>query len=168
MPLSLWDQIVRDIERAYGSTSSPNWSFVLREHERDPYGELLAALATAVTVTDKTDLNEDVSLYLILGPLASDSFSWSLGLSYVGRYAVFYRHGGPVLTKATPGLSAEESRILEILDSHGVQALEGSLLVRPFPMPGFSNHPDPQDVRIYHALFSDLEILPWLFGEPKE
>ena len=168
IPLSsasaLWDRIVLDVTRAYGSLSEPTWWFVSREHDRAPYAELLAELSRLAALTDDTDLNDDVGLYLTLTPLRHlrhGADAWSLCLSYAGPYAAFYRHGGPVLTEATPGLLAVESGVLELLRAHGVAPLGEELLARPFPLPGLTHNDNPEEVLLFHVLFGDYEGLPW-------
>lgn len=153
--------IRRAVVSAYGSLDSPNYSFVQKVAQQQPYSDLVKSLkAMGFEIYETTDTNEDVSFCYVL----TSSLRWALQLSMVGRFAVFFRLdecGRPAtdLTEEESNVTEEEANVLRLLKDDGVLVLGHSILSRRFPISLFNT--EKNDACIYHALFSDVEVLPW-------
>jgi hypothetical protein len=154
------EQIHTDILSSYGPPESPSWGFVGERHAAAPYAAAVNALGSLAQIKDETDLNNDVGLWLELSFASPSQPRCGLCLSYVGPYAVLYRYGQSVLTPHSNDLSASEESVLQLLTSLGLFVLDDILLQSPYPMQGLSYNPDPQNVRLFHVLFSDEHGFP--------
>jgi len=153
------DRLAADLRQAYGSPTTPNWSFVSEALRRRPYQPLVDELAAIVSVEENTDPNDDVSFSFVLGLGES---AWSLRLSMIGPYALLLRAHPSVVEFLPPEpdeRSATERRIVELLASHGVQLLDRDLLEEPVDFAVTDSEADQP--RLYQALFSDEVELPW-------
>jgi hypothetical protein len=153
------ENIHSDILSSYGPPESPNWGFVGKRHNAAPYAAVVSALRSLAQIKDETDLNDDVGLWLELSFPEPAQTHCGLCLSYVGPYAVLYRHGGPVLSQESTDLSHVEASVLRILVSLRLFVLNKDQLELPYPM-GLNLNSNPQDVRLFHILFSDSYGLP--------
>ena len=148
--------------KAYGSLDEPSFSFVEKTAKRRPYDPLVSDLkALGFEIEETTDINEDVSFCYVLRARGSQ---WSLQLSMIGPFAVFFRlerHGEPIaeITEVTGDLIDLEKDAVVVFRQSGVLVLGESILRRRIPLSMF--YTEKQDVRFYQALFSDVEILPW-------
>ena len=84
----LLDNIINDIKTKYQSFEKPNFTFVSKMVDRNPYREFIEGLKTYCEIEDITDINYDVSFVYILN---CSSQQYMLQLSMVGRYAALYR-----------------------------------------------------------------------------
>jgi hypothetical protein len=151
--------IVARCEEKYGSLSSPDFSFVGQSAERNPYSGVMELLGRFLEVVDNTDTNDDVSFSYLL---QKDERQWSLQLSMVGPYGLFMRVAEPsgvVLTSSSGDLSEVERRIVDLLRSQGVQLMDRTTLEVPIAL-RLSNT-EPEETRLYQALFTDVSQLPW-------
>lgn len=84
----LLDNIINDIKTKYQSLEKPNFSFVSRIVDVNPYMEFIEGLKAYCGIEDITDINYDVSFVYILN---CSNQQYMLQLSMVGRYAVLYK-----------------------------------------------------------------------------
>ncbi|MBC6456418.1 hypothetical protein [Actinomadura sp. HBU206391] len=151
------DEILRRIEQTYGSLSDPKFFFVRRALEERPYDALVESIAKNFKVTEDTDENDDLAFnYLV----SSDNRTWAMSISMVGPYALLARVGqawDEILTPSTDDLSDHERWLLSRLTDSGLRPLGREELETPVAL----KLTGPDDVRVYHALFTDTDGLPW-------
>jgi hypothetical protein len=153
------NDIIARCQEKYGSLSSPDFSFVKQSVERNPYSGLMGQLVKFLEVIDNTDTNDDVSFGHLL---QKNERQWSLQLSMVGPYGLLMRvaePSGEILTSASRGLSDVERRIVDLLRLEGVQLLDRQTLEEPIALR--LNNAEPEETRLYQALFTDVSQLPW-------
>lgn len=152
--------IMTSLRESYQSLSSPRYFFVQDVVTRRPYAELELELRTAFDVEDNTDLNDDVSF--VLG-LRNDRGEWVLYLSMVGPFGALLRvrdHRPPEPVSAnTVDISPDERRLLDVIHKHAIEMLDQPTLELPVQMN--LNNTLPGRARLFQALFSDTDILPW-------
>ncbi len=147
------------IRMAYVSLSRPEWFFVERTAAEQPYREFLDHLERRFDITDTTDFNDDVSLDLVL---CGNEHAWSLMLSLVGRYAVLWRlrpSRAPTPITEKDSLTGTETWVMELLRAHHIKLLEKRVLETPVALRLHNTLPGRS--RVFQALFSDMDILPW-------
>ncbi|MGH3800347.1 MAG: hypothetical protein ACRDTD_09495 [Pseudonocardiaceae bacterium] len=145
----------------YGKLDEPDFSFVQEATDSRPYEDVIREVVTTLDLTyeEYSDPNDDVSFEY---HLSRDDESWALELSMVGPFAAVARIGDgwdSILVQSDPNLSELERQLLAILRSHNLQILSKEELEQPVPLRLFNT--DPGNVRVYQALFSDIDILPW-------
>ncbi|WP_437480734.1 hypothetical protein WME75_36180 [Sorangium sp. So ce1014] len=155
-------QLFQVIVDKYKSLESPDFHWVIKEHERKPYRGLEQCLMSRFSVEDITDLNNDVSCVLAISPEGS-GVQWTLKISLVGPYAVLLRETGArgwdVYVQAeSDARSEDEYWILEACRQHAIEVLRLDVLKTPIGLRLFDT--DPERVRLYQALFSDNDYLP--------
>jgi hypothetical protein len=84
----LLDNIINDIKTKYQSLEKPNFTFVSKIVDRNPYREFIEGLKAYCEIEDITDINYDVSFVYIVN---CSNQQYMLQLSMVGRYAALYR-----------------------------------------------------------------------------
>jgi hypothetical protein len=84
----LLDNIINDIKTKYQSLEKPNFTFVSKIVDRNPYWEFIEGLKAYCEIEDITDINYDVSFVYIVN---CSNQQYMLQLSMVGRYAALYR-----------------------------------------------------------------------------
>jgi hypothetical protein len=153
----LLQSIFRDVEASYGSVSEPNYSFVLERHRQAPYQSVIQQLVAAgMLLQDVTDLNEDVSLGVVV---RQERNSVLLQMSYVGPYALLQRCAVDAEQLPESSLLAPvETHVRGVLERSGIQVLSDSILKRviPFKLP---NSEGPE-ATLYQVLFADTPP-PW-------
>lgn len=154
------DEIIAFIRDKYGSLESPNFSFVEDAISRQPYQALIRRLSRVFSVEEDTDPNDDVSFMYVL---TSGRRQWLLRMSMLGPYAVLFRlndEDEPELVwddwQAT---SDSEKEALGILSDMGIRVMSLEELSLRVPLTLFNA--DPGNVRVYQALFTDTDVLPW-------
>lgn len=158
-------EIIDQIQTTYGSLDEPNFSFRKQQDNARPYDELVATIIEELELTadEYTDLNDDSCFGYTL---SGGGGSWILELSMVGPFATFSRvheGGRRILTADDPDLTAPERRIIDLLAGHKLRIMRREELEQPIGLRLFNT--DPENVRIYQALFSDTDILPWAYSE---
>ncbi len=158
-----FNSIKRELITKHGSLESPDFHFrwdVLKER---PYRELVDEAMTHFFIKESTDLNQDGSfVYLIKGERGTD---WMLQLSMVGPYAVLLRIQKDqtlLIDQSSHELLQEEAIIARLTTKYGVSLLSARVLVEPIALK--LDYTDSENVRIYQALFSDTDTLPWSNG----
>jgi hypothetical protein len=152
------------IKEKYVSLESPNFCFVSEVYNKNPYEKILKSLNSYFShIKDDTDLNYDHCFRYLL----SSNFSreeLTLELSMLAPLAVILKSGPgnkPQLVdpeKST--LTQEESELINILNREKIQFPNKELLSYPANLKLF--YTEPENVMIYQALFSDIDVAPWL------
>jgi hypothetical protein len=153
--------IERALRDAYVSLENPRLDFAKRQYDLRPYGDLVTVLQSSFRVSESTDLNDDVCVWIAL---TSEHGEWALLLSLVGSFALVLRMDSAtgcrrVITESTEGLCPEETQIVVELQNRGIAPLAEDVLNQPIGL-ALANMP-PTEVRVFHALFSRTESLPW-------
>ena len=146
------------IEQKYKSLEQPDYSFVSKAVSSKPYEKLVQQFKELFEIEEITDTNDDVSFrYLV----SKSENQWIVELSMVGLYAVVLRvpNAGLSETVTLDSSIKDEQDICSLLVSHHFELLAKSELEKPLAL-NLCNT-DPSDVRLYQALFSDTERLPW-------
>lgn len=157
-----FDEILPRVVARYGSMEKPDFHWVKAEYDRDPFVALRAALGSRLEVTDVTDLNSDVSFAYDLKSRGGDGV-WTLRLSMVGPYATLIRHLPPTPIEAIVNGPRDarpptETLVAEACTNVGYELLPRDLLGVPVKLRLFETA--PERVRVYQALFSDVDFLP--------
>jgi hypothetical protein len=159
-------QILESIKCRYGSMNEPDFHWVQSELAQRSFGTLISRLAAEFDMRDITDPNTDVSRALELAPRATSKEIVTLRLSLVGPYACIARHRPTTLDQtlmdgATDAQNPSELLLVSLLESEGIALLDRRTLAAPVPLMLFET--DPDRVRVYQALFSDVDFLPGEF-----
>lgn len=153
------DDILAEITSTYGSLDRPHFGRVTERLDQQPYQQLVKSIASQFEVEETTDPNDDHAFMLAL---SRGDRSWSLELSVVGPYAVVARVSeawDKILTQATPDLDEYERWLMYQLTRAGLRPLRQEELERPVELALYNV--EPGEVRVYHALFTDIPGLPW-------
>jgi hypothetical protein len=155
------NEFLSRIKEMYGTFDEPNFSFVMEAIRSRPYEDVISEVVTTLGLAfeEYNDPNDDASFQY---QLSRGSESWAVELSMLGPFAVVARIGDGwdrILVKNDPNFSKVEHQILAILHSHGLQPLSKEELEQPVPLSLFNT--DPDNVCVYQALFSDIDVLPW-------
>ncbi|WP_405684061.1 hypothetical protein [Streptomyces sp. NBC_00057] len=150
-----WDVLLQDIQNAYEDIGAPRRAFALTAARRQPYRDLIDALAGIATLTDGTDINCDVCF-----SYAVESHGLHLvRLSMVGPYATFARvHacGDVEFIDSREASSSDFQRdVLRLLKARGFHVLSEDQLNATVDLA----LPEIGHVKVYNALFSPEEEL---------
>ncbi len=160
-PNPLSNEFLSRIKEVYRTLDEPDFSFVMEAIRSRPYEDVISEVVTTLGLASEeySDPNDDVSFQY---HLSRGRENWALQLSMVGPFAVVARIGdrwGRILVQSDPSLSELEREFLAILRSYGFHLLSKEELEQPVPLRLYNT--DPGDVRVYQALFSDMDVLPW-------
>ncbi len=146
------------IERNYKSLTQPDFSFVDKAISSKPYGMLIEKLRDFFEVEELTDSNDDVGFRYVV---SKSNDHWIIELSMLGRYAAVFRISKAGRTEfVSPDTTVpEEMNIISLLlgdqfEILGQDELELSVALKLF-------NAEPENVCLYQALFSDVDVLPW-------
>ncbi|MFF7585875.1 hypothetical protein ACFZCK_00090 [Kitasatospora purpeofusca] len=155
---------LKDARSAYGSLERPDFAFVTRAYQRQPYGLLMEAISGFAAVKDDTHLDDDVCFHY---KISTKLGSWRLLLSMVGPYAMLFRApkahrwtSRVILEPIVDGFSEEERLIFGLADKWGFNLLSGEqskISVEFESWPGGPMETGP----LYRILFSDVFDLAW-------
>lgn len=148
------NEIMTSLLDKYGSLEKPTFFFVESALAKRPYDAIVRKLAKYFNVEETTDPNEDVSFVFALSQGVD---SWLLQLSMIGPYAIILGDY-EVVASDSDEQSESEKKILEVLLNNNIQVLNASCLSQPVPLKLFNT--DLDNVRVYQALFSDVDALP--------
>jgi len=115
------NQIRNDLQTAYGSLSSPNWTFVEKRYGKSPYNTLIEKFGDFGAVQETTDLNDDVSV--VVSITLADDFGVCVKLSLVGRYACISDSAGTILSRDELQRDDRTSGILTLLLDNNILIL---------------------------------------------
>ncbi|WP_425427558.1 hypothetical protein [Actinoalloteichus hoggarensis] len=156
------------IRQAYGGDlTRPVSFFIDTQLKQRPYDPVINDLGElGLQLHEFTDPN----FYVAFGYKITDdtpvTSSWVLELSMVGRFGVLARTAHNewhrLLYPAEPDLHPIEAAMLDILTTHQITLPTRQELEQPLEMT--LDFTDPENVRVYHALFSDEDLLPWQFS----
>jgi len=154
-------QEVMDVIRShYKSLQSPDFSFVRDTLAKRPYEKVIRQLSTHFHIEEDTDPNDDVSFGYVL---TQEGERWVLRISMLGPYAVLLRlHQTArieVMAQRAQVSSRAEKELITTLADHSIRLLDRDTLLIPVPMRLFNT--EPENTRVYQALFTDTDILPW-------
>ena len=163
------EEVMARINERYGSLTNPSFHWVQGECDRDAYKSLRTTLAEHFDMEDITDLNSDVSFGYELGS-KRQARAWTIRLSMLGPYAMIYRHDGYLQNTIMDGpddiQTSEEKLLVETCRAEGCAVLSFDLLSVPVPLRLFDAAPDR--VRVYQALFSDVDFLPGEYEQSRK
>lgn len=146
---------------AYKNLDQPDFGFVRKVFSARPYDPLIKRMRDYAVVEECTEAEDDVCFsYLLKGRNAL----WKLDLSVVGPYGIFVRLRSRVeaedfITYSRDDLTGFEIKISDLLKRAGVKLLSMDELNVSMPMTLYNTGRDK--VRLYQALFSDRDRLPW-------
>ena len=153
-------KVLEIIQSKYTSLAYPDFSFVEENLVQRPYEKILQELGQIFQVEEDTDTNDDVSFCYIL---KNADKMWILRLSMLGPYAVFLRlHASghlEVVDQTTPGVSESEKTLMTLLAGMSIHLLDRQALLYHVPLSLCNTAPG--NTRVYQALFTDSDILPW-------
>lgn len=153
-------ELIALIRKKYKSLDAPDFSFVREVLSNQPYAKVIQKIARGFDLEEDTDPNDDVSFGYLL---TKEHQRWMLRISMVGPYAVLFRLDSAasieVLSPMMPGLSAAETSLVTLLSEAHIQLMERDTLCLPVPIQLFST--EPENSRLYQALFVDSDVLPW-------
>lgn len=157
---SIDSKLYETIKRAYTSLEVPNFSFIEKALDANPYIEVITSLQQKFSVEDKTDINYDISFSLLID---SNNESWLLQLSMVGRYAALFRltKSGDIETTVTNCHSENyyENEILNLLVLSDIELLSQQTMAKSI---NFKRIDSCQSrFNLYQVLFVDTEVMPW-------
>lgn len=150
MTTNIGTQIRIDVQQAYGSISSPNWSFAATRYTNHPYSGLIDLLKEFSDVQETTDLNDDVSVVVFTDLNGSDGVT--LRLSLVGKYACVSDFAGRFLTQLQLMEDSRTQRVLDLFSQQQIVLLEPKELTKSI---GFGDG----NATIYAILFSSDEAI---------
>ncbi|MFE2175814.1 hypothetical protein [Kitasatospora sp. NPDC059462] len=161
---SLLSSALADARIAYGSLTSPDFSFAARACQRQPYRRLMERISEFSKVEDNTHLDEDVCFYC---KISSSSGNWHLLLSMVGPYAMLFRapkahrwSARVILTPIVDGLERDEEKIFALICQWGFSIVSGDQSKIPVEFPEWPGGP-MEEGPLFRILFSDAWDLAW-------
>jgi hypothetical protein len=154
------EKLVALICEKYKSLDAPDFSFVREALSIQPYAKVIQKIARGFDLEEDTDPNDDVSFGYLL---TKEHQRWMLRISMVGPYAVLFRldnaESVEVLSPIMPGLSAAETSLVVLLSEAHIQLMDRDTLSLPVPLQLFNT--EPENSRLYQALFVDSDVVPW-------
>lgn len=148
------NEIMASLLDKYGSLERPTFFFVESALAKRPYDDIVQKLSKYFNIEETTDPNEDVSFVFALSQGVD---SWLLQLSMIGPYAIILGDHDVVTTDGDDRSEFEE-KILEVLLNNDIKVLSSAYLQQYISLNLFNT--DVGNVRIYQALFSDVDALP--------
>ena len=156
------ESILKEISLTYKSLSEPNFSFVDKAISSNPYRDIVTEIGKKFLIEDIADTNDDVSFRY---KLSMKTKTWILEISMVGPYAVLLKEKNEYEYKIVDSdlCMLEESKIISLCRQGNIVFLKRHDLEVPVDLKLFNA--DPENVCIYQALFSDVDVLPWAHQE---
>lgn len=153
--------ILQRVRECYLSLDNPSFHFKRKAYAKKIYRHVELLLRGVFEVEDDTDINIDVSFQYVL---YSTNLIWSVQLSMVGSYAAIWRVVKPgeilqVIDPSTLDLLEDEQKLMQILTQQDIKILDKSSLSIGIPLK--LPYMETDKVRIYQALFTELDTLPW-------
>jgi hypothetical protein len=155
------DDILHQIESTYETLAEPKFHFVKRALVERPYDRLVESVKSDFDLYETTEEEED---HAFMYALDREGKEWVLGISMVGPFAVFARTNpdqswSKIIIPSDTDLSSRERSVVEKLTAAGLHLLKQEELERAIPLKLFIA--EPENVRVFQALFTDTDILPW-------
>ncbi len=148
--------IMKALHECYGSLDEPNYRKVTKMLCSDPFRPLIEALkSNGIEITDTTDLNDDVSVHLVLDRSADQV---GLALSGVGAYAkLLHQDAAERFYWVTQPETAPTPLAAQAVQDAGFQLLDRNLVSRKLRMNWYDGS---EEVTLYQALFTDSDMIP--------
>jgi len=149
------------LHAAYKSLDHPDFSFVKKAFSARPYDPLVKRLRDYAAIEETAEADDDVCFgYFLKGR----DCLWKLDLSLVGPFGIYVRLKSKIspndfLVPGKGDLMGPELKIVDILKGAGIKLLGADDLSQPLPLALFNTARG--DVKVYQALFSDRNKLPW-------
>ena len=149
---NLFSSIENAIKEKYGDLESPDYSFLAKEEEKNPYAEFVRWVeAQGFAATNDTDFNTDVSFHY---RFEKNDKSYIVRMSLVGRFSVFARIDGDGIAlihedETSDPLAVE---ILEGLKKYGIPCLDEETISRRYPISLIDL--EEGEATVFNALFS--------------
>ncbi len=146
------------LERNYKSLEQPDFSFVSRAISSNPYGALIKNLRDLFDVKEITDSNDDVSFRYVV---SRSKGQWVVELSMLGLYAILLRVSqvGHTELVTENSYTSEEKDIISLFLENQFKIFGKDELEQPIALK--LDNTESENTRIYQALFSDTDTLPW-------
>ncbi|MBB5921698.1 hypothetical protein FHR81_002738 [Actinoalloteichus hoggarensis] len=160
------EDLLSVITRVYGGDlTAPDYSFITSQMEQRPYDSLIQQLGAldSVQLSEHTDtINYVAFAYKVDHPQQE----WVLELSMLGRLAVLARTGDHqwqrLMYPDDQDLHVVEQEMFAVFAEHQIEFPSRATLELPIDMT--LDYTDPENARVYHALFSDEDFVPWEFS----
>jgi hypothetical protein len=155
------ERILADIGARYGSPETPDYHLVNAARAERSYQGIIDDLLQRFYVNDATNLNQDVSVVLLIRSKdRADSTELMLQLSLVGPYAVLLElmAGGPRLVDMDD-IRPTTREIAALLAKWNLWLVPAEILSEPVHLKLL--YTEPENVHVYQAVFSDVDMLPW-------
>ena len=150
------DRILLALRQAYRDFEHPEYHFVGKALAAGQYDDFVELLAKEFSVSDHREPNTDVARKLRIVAIEG---VWILWLSYIGPFACLLEERSMQLVLAENGTARVAVRVREACQLAGLELLDADTLERMIPMTLYvTKH---ENVRVFHALFSDIDVLPW-------
>ncbi len=158
-PADTLEAIMAALHDCYGSLKNPNFRRVSEKMKAGPYATVIQSLqASGITITDTTDINNDVSLRLVLDR-AGDQVG--LALSCVGPFAGIVHQDQEEryswVTQPDDAPTPLAATTAQTVQQAGFTLLDRDLVARSIPMNWYDGS---TQVTLYQALFSDSDHIP--------
>lgn len=149
------NSILESVANAYGSMEDPKWSFVEPRYRSQPYASIVASLSQDFSVTETTDLNDDVCVALVC---ATAQNTFGVNLSLVGPYAmcVIANEGVNKIMTCSGKYPDEAKPIFDLLLANRIVALDEEVLETEVSFGKADCGNDAALVPLRHILFSTL------------
>lgn len=151
--------IMTALGECYGSLDEPNFRKVTEKLRNGPFRPLIEGLqSSGIKITDTTDLNDDVSIHLVLDR-AGDQLG--LALSGVGPYAALLHQDAAEryswVTQPENAPTPLAVLVAQAVQHAGFQLLDRRLVSRMIKMSWYDGS---EEVTLYQALFTDRDRIP--------
>ena len=156
-----YDSFASYLDSAYGNLSAPDFDFAKRGFDKRPYDRIIKRLRDYAAIEEILVGEEDVCFSYFLKGRTN---LWKIELSLVGPFAIFVRLKAQVtaddfLHNRKEDLIEFERKVVEIVRNFGISLLTTNQLQISVPLTLFNT--PKENVRLYQALFTDRDGLPW-------
>ena len=153
------ETIMTALRACYGSLDAPNFRKVSEILRNGPHRPLIGSLrSSGIEIIDTTDLNNDVSIRLVLNQ-AGDQVG--LALSGVGSYAALLHQDAAEryswVTRPEDAPTPLAAQVARNVRHAGFWLLERSLVSRTVGMKWYDGS---EEVTLWQALFTDSDRIP--------
>lgn len=149
---NLFSSIENAIKEKYGNLESPDYSFLAKEEEKNPYAEFVRWVeAQGFAAINDTDFNTDVSFHY---RLEKNDNAYIVRMSLVGRFSILAKIDGDEIALIDEGEASDALavEILEGLKKYGIPCLDEETISRPCPISLIDL--EEGEATIFNALFS--------------
>jgi hypothetical protein len=158
-PTLIMHAIIVALQACYGDLADPNFQKVSTFLDGNPYQSLISSLKNqGISITETTDLNDDVSVQLIA---ERDDDEVALELSGVGPFAAL-RHSetngrDQWITGADDAPTPLAVLVANIVRRAGFNLLDRTMATKKIRM---CRADGTEEATLYQALFTDTDVIP--------